>query len=141
MKINFPKLAGVFKAYPPQKSQSNNNSVAESPLEKSPKDDSFELSIFIFIGECWLNEKFSQRHVSLTKSGVIPRLYTLPMILCEVLGKNIQRDGRIDSASAGSIGSISGIGSTPEETKQAVISYDRHSLPHRNQNVNKIVTN
>ena len=51
------------------------------------------------------------------------------------------QDGRIDSASAGSIGSISGIGSTPEETKQAVISYDRHSLPHRNQNVNKIVTN
>ena len=53
---------------------------------------------FIFIGECWLNEKFSQRHVSLTKSGIVPRLYTLPMILCEVLGKKIQRDGRIDSA-------------------------------------------
>ena len=53
---------------------------------------------FIFIGECWLNEKFSQRHVSLTKSGIIPRLYTLPIILCEVLGKKIQRDGRIDSA-------------------------------------------
>ena len=52
---------------------------------------------FIFIGECWLNEKFSQRHVSLTKSGIVPRLYTLPMILCEVLGKKIQRDGRIDS--------------------------------------------
>ena len=52
---------------------------------------------FIFIGECWLNEKFSQRHVSLTKSGIIPRLYTLPIILCEVMGKKIQRDGRIDS--------------------------------------------
>ena len=52
---------------------------------------------FIFIGECWLNEKFSQRHVSLTKSGIIPRLYTLPIILCEVLGKKIQRDGRLDS--------------------------------------------
>ncbi len=52
---------------------------------------------FIFIGECWLNEKFYQRHISLTKSGIIPRLYTLPIILCEVLGKKIQRDGRIDS--------------------------------------------
>ena len=51
---------------------------------------------FIFIGECWLNEKFSQRHINLTKSGVIPRLYTLPIVLCEVLGKKIQRDGRID---------------------------------------------
>ena len=41
--------------------------------------------------------KFYQRHISLTKSGIIPRLYTLPIILCEVLGKKIQRDGRIDS--------------------------------------------
>lgn len=45
---------------------------------------------FIFIGECWLNEKFSQRHVSLTRSGIIPRLYTLPIILCEVLGKKFK---------------------------------------------------
>ena len=51
---------------------------------------------FIFIGECWQNEKFSQRHINLTKSGVIPRLYTLPIVLCEVLGKKIQHDGRID---------------------------------------------
>ena len=37
---------------------------------------------FIFIGECWLNEKFSQRHINLTRSGIIPRLYTLPIVLC-----------------------------------------------------------
>ena len=61
---------------------------------------------FIFIGECWLNEKFSQRHVSLTKSGIIPRLYTLPIILCEVMGKKIQRDGRIDSVSPSDISLI-----------------------------------
>ena len=61
---------------------------------------------FIFIGECWLNEKFSQRHVSLTRSGIIPRLYTLPIILCEVLGKKIQRDGRIDSVSPSDISLI-----------------------------------
>ena len=61
---------------------------------------------FIFIGECWLNEKFSQRHVSLTKSGIIPRLYTLPIILCEVMGKKIQRDGRIDSTSPSDISLI-----------------------------------
>ena len=51
---------------------------------------------FIFIGECWQNEKFSQRHINLTKSGIIPRLYTLPIVLCEVLGKKIQHDGKID---------------------------------------------
>ena len=53
---------------------------------------------FIFIGECWLNEKFSTRHINLSKSGIIPRLYTLPIVLCEVLGKKIQRDGRIEQA-------------------------------------------
>ena len=61
---------------------------------------------FIFIGECWLNEKFSQRHVSLTRSGIVPRLYTLPMILCEVLGKKIQRDGRIDTVAPADISLI-----------------------------------
>ena len=58
---------------------------------------------FIFIGECWLNEKFSTRHINLSKSGIIPRLYTLPIVLCEVLGKKIQRDGRIEQASPSDI--------------------------------------
>ena len=61
---------------------------------------------FIFIGECWLNEKFATRHINLTKSGIIPRLYTLPIILCEVLGKKIQRDGRIDQVSPSDINLI-----------------------------------
>ena len=52
---------------------------------------------FVFIGECWLNEKFSQRHINLTKSGIIPRMYTLPIIACDILGKKIQRNGTIES--------------------------------------------
>ena len=52
---------------------------------------------FVFFGECWLNEKFSQRHINLTKSGIIPRMYTLPIIICEMLGKQIQRNGTIES--------------------------------------------
>ena len=52
---------------------------------------------FIFIGECWLNEKYSQRHVSLSKSGVIPRMYTLPIIICQMLGKKILRDGKMET--------------------------------------------
>ena len=42
---------------------------------------------FIFLGECWLEEKYSQRHVSLVKSGIIPRMYTLPVVICQMLGK------------------------------------------------------
>ncbi|MBR6133851.1 MAG: glycogen/starch synthase, partial [Bacilli bacterium] len=52
---------------------------------------------FVFFGECWLNEKFSNnRHVALSRSGIIPRMYTLPIILTEILGKKINRDGRIE---------------------------------------------
>jgi len=52
---------------------------------------------FVFFGECWLNEKFSNnRHVALSRSGIIPRMYTLPIILTEILGKKISRDGRIN---------------------------------------------
>ena len=61
---------------------------------------------FIFIGECWLNEKFSQRHINLTRSGIIPRLYTLPIALCEVLGKKIKRDGNIEQVSPSDINII-----------------------------------
>ena len=51
---------------------------------------------FVFFGECWLKDKSSKRHIVLSKSGVIPRMYTLPMILSEILGKKIQRDGKIE---------------------------------------------
>ena len=61
---------------------------------------------FVFFGECWLNEKFSQRHINLTKSGIIPRMYTLPIIICEMLGKHIQRNGTIESISPNNINLI-----------------------------------
>ena len=52
---------------------------------------------FIFLGECWLEEKYSQRHVSLVKSGIIPRMYTLPIIICQMLGKKISHNGNMES--------------------------------------------
>ena len=33
----------------------------------------------------------------MTKSGIIQRMYTLPIIICEILGKHIQRNGTIES--------------------------------------------
>ena len=51
---------------------------------------------FIFLGECWLEEKYSQRHVSLVKSGIIPRMYTLPVIICQMLGKKILHNGNME---------------------------------------------
>jgi starch synthase len=59
---------------------------------------------FVFFGECWLNEKFSNnRHVNLTKSGIIPRMYTLPIIICDILGKKISRNGYIEHTNQGDV--------------------------------------
>ena len=52
---------------------------------------------FIFVGDCWLEEKYSQRHVSLVKSGIIPRMYTLPVLICQMLGKKILHNGNMES--------------------------------------------
>ena len=59
---------------------------------------------FVFFGECWLNEKFSNnRHVNLSKSGIIPRMYTLPIIICDILGKKISRNGYIEKTNPGNV--------------------------------------
>lgn len=52
---------------------------------------------FIFVGECWSNkEKYKQRHVTLLKCGIIPRLYSLPRSISMVLGRRIHRNGYIE---------------------------------------------
>lgn len=49
---------------------------------------------FIFIGECANNnEKFSMRHLSLMKSGIIPRMYIMQKFLCS---KNRYQDQKIN---------------------------------------------
>lgn len=58
---------------------------------------------FVFFGECWLNEKFSSRHCSLAKSGIIPRMYTLPIIISEIFGRKIQRNGVIEKTKNGNV--------------------------------------
>jgi starch synthase len=61
---------------------------------------------FVFFGECWITGRFANRHVVLSKSGVIPRMYTLPILLSEILGKKIQRDGHIDKIAPHSVETI-----------------------------------
>lgn len=52
---------------------------------------------FIVIGECWMTSKFVNRHINLAKSGVIPRLYTLPRTLSSVFGRKIHKTGLIET--------------------------------------------
>ena len=69
-------------------------------LVKLTKEIWEEYPEFIFIGECGLEEKFPQpynRHESLVKSGIIPRMYTLPAIICQMIGKKITYNGNIES--------------------------------------------
>ena len=63
---------------------------------------------FVFFGECWLNSKQSKRHVVLSKSGIIPRMYTLPMVISEILGKKVQRDGKIEKTKPKDVSIIKG---------------------------------
>ena len=58
---------------------------------------------FVFFGECWLSEKFNKRHCSLTKSGIIPRMYTLPIIISEIFGRKIHRNGYIEQTKQGDV--------------------------------------
>lgn len=52
---------------------------------------------FIFVGESWSNRtKFNNRHVALCKSGILPRLYTLPRAIAQCLGRRIHRNGYIE---------------------------------------------
>ena len=52
---------------------------------------------FIFLGECWINEKYlkPKRHVNLIKSGIIPRMNFLPIIIYELLRNQINDDDLI----------------------------------------------
>lgn len=52
---------------------------------------------FLFVGECWANNKFQNRHIVLAKSGIVPRMYTLPRALSSVFGRRIHRNGYIEN--------------------------------------------
>lgn len=62
-----------------------------------------EFPNFIFVGECWSSQKFHNRHIVLAKSGVIPRMYTLPRALSAVFGRRIHRNGYIELCKPSSV--------------------------------------
>jgi hypothetical protein len=51
---------------------------------------------FIFVGECWGGQKFNNRHLMLARSGVVPKMYSLPRALSSVFGRKIHRNGDIE---------------------------------------------
>lgn len=62
--------------------------LTKSVWKKNPK--------FLFIGEAWGSKKSTNRHIILSKSGIVPRMYTLPRALSSVFGRRIHRNGYIE---------------------------------------------
>lgn len=51
---------------------------------------------FMILGECWGGFMFEHRQIILARSGVIPRLFKLPIALSSLFGKRLGRDGRVE---------------------------------------------
>ena len=50
---------------------------------------------FMIIGEAWGGFMFEHRQIVMARSGIIPRLYKLPMAISSLFGKRLYKDGRI----------------------------------------------
>ena len=57
----------------------------------------YEYSDFMIIGECWGGHMFEHRQIILARSGVIPRLFRLPVALSAIMGKKLHNDGRVEA--------------------------------------------
>lgn len=51
---------------------------------------------FMIIGECWGGYMFESRQIIMARSAVIPRLFKLPMVVSNLFGKKLHKDGRIE---------------------------------------------
>ena len=49
----------------------------------------------LVLGECWGGYLFENRGPILARSGVVPRLFKLPQVLCGLFGKRLHKDGRL----------------------------------------------
>ena len=54
-----------------------------------------EIPDFMIIGECWGGFKFENRHILLSRSGIIPRMFKLPQTISSIFGKRLTKDGRV----------------------------------------------
>ena len=54
---------------------------------------------FIFIGECWFNNKYNtqKKIINLSKSGIVPRMYTLPLIINKSQEKSNNKNNIIEN--------------------------------------------
>lgn len=51
---------------------------------------------FMLISECWGGFMFENRQIIMARSGVIPRLFSLPVAMSGLFGKRLHKDGRLE---------------------------------------------
>ena len=52
---------------------------------------------FMIIGECWGGFMFENRQIIMARSGIIPRLFKLPVAISSIFWKKLYKDGRIEN--------------------------------------------
>lgn len=50
---------------------------------------------FMIIGECWGGFLMENRQIIMSRSGIIPRMFNLPVAVSSLFGKKLHKDGRI----------------------------------------------
>jgi starch synthase len=66
----------------------------------------FENPDFMIIAECWGGFMFEHRQIILARSGIIPRLYKLPIAISTLFGKKLHKDGRVEPCQKDSVVAI-----------------------------------
>eukprot|EP01022_Parablepharisma_sp_SALTPOND_P024880 TRINITY_DN55_c0_g1_i1.p1 TRINITY_DN55_c0_g1~~TRINITY_DN55_c0_g1_i1.p1 ORF type:complete len:1631 (+),score=215.10 TRINITY_DN55_c0_g1_i1:3219-8111(+) len=67
-----------------------------------------EFPEFYFIGECWGGYPFENRQGILARSGVIPRLFKLPIAIASLFGKRLQKDGTVTPCHPQNVNALKG---------------------------------
>lgn len=73
----------------------NVDTYANPMLVKLCKELWKDFPEFYIVGECWGGYPFENRQGILARSGVIPRLFKLPIALASLFGKQLHKDGKI----------------------------------------------
>ena len=50
---------------------------------------------FMIIGECWGGFLMENREIIMSRSGVIPRMFKLPVAISSLFAKKLHKDGRV----------------------------------------------
>lgn len=61
---------------------------------------------FMIVGECWGGFMFEHRQIILARSGVIPRLYKLPIAISSIFGKKLYKTGKVEGQEKDSVVAI-----------------------------------